>query len=54
MRTTRMFDVLGTPGISVPCGVTSAGLPIGLQIIGAPGADAAVLRLAAAYEAATR
>jgi len=32
----------------------AAGLPIGLQIIGAPGADAAVLRLAAAYEAATR
>jgi aspartyl-tRNA(Asn)/glutamyl-tRNA(Gln) amidotransferase subunit A len=54
MRTTRMFDVLGTPGISVPCGATAAGLPIGLQIIGAPGADAAVLRLAAAYEAATR
>jgi Asp-tRNA(Asn)/Glu-tRNA(Gln) amidotransferase A subunit family amidase len=54
MRTTRMFDVLGTPGISVPCGATAAGLPIGLQIIGAPGADAAVLRLAAAYEAAAR
>jgi aspartyl-tRNA(Asn)/glutamyl-tRNA(Gln) amidotransferase subunit A len=54
MRTTRMFDVLGTPGISVPIGTTVAGLPIGLQIIGAPGADAAVLRLAAAYEAATR
>jgi aspartyl-tRNA(Asn)/glutamyl-tRNA(Gln) amidotransferase subunit A len=54
MRNTRMFDVLGTSGISVPCGTTAAGLPIGLQIIGAPGADAAVLRLAAAYEAATR
>jgi aspartyl-tRNA(Asn)/glutamyl-tRNA(Gln) amidotransferase subunit A len=52
MRTTRMFDVLGTPGISVPCGTTATGLPIGLQIIGPPGADAAVLRLAAAYEAA--
>jgi aspartyl-tRNA(Asn)/glutamyl-tRNA(Gln) amidotransferase subunit A len=52
MRTTRMFDVLGTPGISVPCGTTAAGLPIGLQIIGAPGADAAVLRLAAAFETA--
>ena len=54
MRTTRMFDVLGTPGISVPCGTTTDGLPIGLQIIGAPGADAAVLQLAAAYEAAAR
>ena len=53
-RNTPMFDVLGTAGISVPCGTTAAGLPIGLQIIGAPGADAAVLRLAAAYEATTR
>jgi aspartyl-tRNA(Asn)/glutamyl-tRNA(Gln) amidotransferase subunit A len=52
MRTTRMFDVLGTPAISVPCGVTAAGLPIGLQIVGRPGADAAVLQLAAAYESA--
>jgi aspartyl-tRNA(Asn)/glutamyl-tRNA(Gln) amidotransferase subunit A len=50
MRNTRIFDILGTPAISVPCGSTSLGLPIGLQIIGAPGADAAVLRLAAAYE----
>jgi aspartyl-tRNA(Asn)/glutamyl-tRNA(Gln) amidotransferase subunit A len=54
MRTTRMFDVLGTPGISVPCGTTRAGLPIGLQIIGPPGGDAAALRLATAFEAATR
>lgn len=53
MRNTRIFDILGTPAISVPCGTTGAGLPIGLQIIGAPGADAAVLRLAAAFERAT-
>jgi aspartyl-tRNA(Asn)/glutamyl-tRNA(Gln) amidotransferase subunit A len=50
MRNTRTFNILGTPAISVPCGATAAGLPIGLQIIGAPGADAAVLRLAAAFE----
>jgi aspartyl-tRNA(Asn)/glutamyl-tRNA(Gln) amidotransferase subunit A len=50
MRNTRIFDILGTPAISVPCGATSAGLPIGLQIIGAPGDDAAVLRLADAFE----
>ncbi len=54
MRTTRMFDVLGTPAISVPCGTTAAGLPIGLQIAGPPGADALVLQIAAAYEAAAR
>jgi Asp-tRNA(Asn)/Glu-tRNA(Gln) amidotransferase A subunit family amidase len=50
MRNTRMFNILGTPTISVPCGATATGLPIGLQIIGAPGADAAVLQLAAAFE----
>jgi aspartyl-tRNA(Asn)/glutamyl-tRNA(Gln) amidotransferase subunit A len=54
MRNTRMFDVLGTPAISVPCGATAAGLPIGLQIIGPPGGDDAVLRLAAAYERIAR
>jgi aspartyl-tRNA(Asn)/glutamyl-tRNA(Gln) amidotransferase subunit A len=34
----------------VPCGTTSAGLPIGFQIAGRIGADADVLRLAAAFE----
>ena len=50
LRNTRPFNVLGLPTISIPCGLTSAGLPIGLQITGAPGADATVLNLAAAYE----
>jgi aspartyl-tRNA(Asn)/glutamyl-tRNA(Gln) amidotransferase subunit A len=36
--------------ISIPCGFTSAGLPIGLQIGGAPWAEPAVLALAHAYE----
>jgi aspartyl-tRNA(Asn)/glutamyl-tRNA(Gln) amidotransferase subunit A len=53
MRNTRIFNLLGTPAISVPCGATATGLPIGLQITGAPGADAAVLRLAAAFEQRT-
>jgi len=39
--------------ISVPCGFTGAGLPIGLQIAGPPWSEAAVLRLAYAYEQAT-
>ena len=47
------FDVFGLPAISVPCGITSAGLPVGLQIVGAPFAEAAVLAAAYAYEQAT-
>jgi amidase len=46
--------VLGGPAISVPAGFTDEGLPIGLQIVGAPGDDAGVLRLAHAFEEATR
>jgi Asp-tRNA(Asn)/Glu-tRNA(Gln) amidotransferase A subunit family amidase len=53
LRNTRPFNILGAPAISVPCGTTRAGLPIGLQIIGPPGTDARVLRFAAAYERAT-
>ena len=41
------------PALSLNCGFSDAGLPVGLQIIGPPRADAAVLRGAAAYEAAT-
>ena len=40
------------PAASVPCGFTEAGLPIGLQIVGARGADSRVLAFAAAFEAA--
>jgi aspartyl-tRNA(Asn)/glutamyl-tRNA(Gln) amidotransferase subunit A len=47
------FNVYGWPAISVPCGFTASGLPIGLQIAGALGADAAVLQVAHAYEQAT-
>jgi aspartyl-tRNA(Asn)/glutamyl-tRNA(Gln) amidotransferase subunit A len=50
LRNTRPFNVLGWPTISLPCGRTGEGLPIGLQISGAPGADATVLGLAAACE----
>ncbi|MGA1167503.1 MAG: amidase family protein, partial [Burkholderiaceae bacterium] len=38
------------PAISVPCGLTQAGLPIGLQIVGRMFDDAMVLRVARAYE----
>ncbi|HET7185622.1 MAG TPA: amidase [Terriglobales bacterium] len=53
LRNTRPFNVLGLPAISVPCGFSRAGLPIGLQIAGAPGDDARVLLLAHKYEQAT-
>src|SRR5437870_13217487 len=49
---TYAFSVMGLPAISVPCGFTRAGLPVGLQIVGKRRADATVLRAAAAFEAA--
>jgi aspartyl-tRNA(Asn)/glutamyl-tRNA(Gln) amidotransferase subunit A len=53
VRNTFAFNALGLPTISVPCGFTRAGLPIGLQITGPPFAEARVLALAHAYEQAT-
>jgi Asp-tRNA(Asn)/Glu-tRNA(Gln) amidotransferase A subunit family amidase len=53
LRNTRPFNVWGIPAISVPCGFTSKGLPIGLQIAAGPWRDHLVLRLANAYEQAT-
>src|SRR6185437_7063464 len=50
LRNTRPFNVFGLPAISVPCGFSKSGLPIGLQIVGPPGADGVVLALARAYE----
>jgi aspartyl-tRNA(Asn)/glutamyl-tRNA(Gln) amidotransferase subunit A len=52
-RNTSYFSYYGLPAISVPCGFTAAGLPIGLQISGAPFAEATVLALAHAYQQAT-
>ncbi|MFQ5465648.1 MAG: Asp-tRNA(Asn)/Glu-tRNA(Gln) amidotransferase subunit GatA [Thermodesulfobacteriota bacterium] len=45
-------NLAGLPGISVPCGLTAAGLPIGLQILGRQLDEATVLRAARAAEAA--
>jgi aspartyl-tRNA(Asn)/glutamyl-tRNA(Gln) amidotransferase subunit A len=53
IRNTSPFDVYGWPTISVPCGFSASGLPIGLQISAAVGQDAVVLQLAHAYEQAT-
>jgi aspartyl-tRNA(Asn)/glutamyl-tRNA(Gln) amidotransferase subunit A len=54
LRNTRPFNVLGLPTISLPCGFTAAGLPVGLQISGAPGAEGTVLAAARAYEKQTK
>jgi len=53
MESCWRITVLGGPAVSVPCGFTDDGLPIGLQIVGRPGDDAGVLRIARAYETAT-
>lgn len=53
-RNTSYFSYYGLPAISVPCGLTASGLPIGLQICGGPFAEATVLALAHAYEQATQ
>jgi aspartyl-tRNA(Asn)/glutamyl-tRNA(Gln) amidotransferase subunit A len=53
IRNTLPFNVFGIPAISVPCGFTRGGLPIGLQIIGPRLGEARVLALAHAYEQAT-
>ena len=42
----------GLPGLSMPCGL-SVGLPVGLQLIGAPWTEARLLRIARGYEAIT-
>ncbi|MGH9440480.1 MAG: amidase family protein, partial [Terriglobia bacterium] len=50
---TRVFDVTGLPAITIPCGFSAAGLPIGLQFAGPAWGEALVLRAAFAYEQAT-
>ncbi len=50
---TLPFNLTGQPAISVPCGFTRAGMPIGLQLVGRPFDEATLFRAAAAYEAAT-
>jgi len=47
------ITVTGFPAVSVPSGFTKDGLPVGLQIVGRPRGDLALLRIAHAYEAAT-
>ena len=50
LANTAPFDMSGHPAISVPCGKTSEGLPVGLMLIGRRFDDATVLRAANAFE----
>jgi aspartyl-tRNA(Asn)/glutamyl-tRNA(Gln) amidotransferase subunit A len=49
-RLTRAANYLDLPGISVPCGLSDEGLPVGLQILGRPREEATVVALGAAFE----
>jgi amidase len=53
MRSCTWISATGLPAISVPAGFTQTGLPVGVQIVGAPGDDLGVLTLARAVEQAT-
>ncbi len=53
LENTGEFNVYGIPAISVPCGFTSSGLPVGLMIAGPRFSEGRVLALANAYERAT-
>jgi aspartyl-tRNA(Asn)/glutamyl-tRNA(Gln) amidotransferase subunit A len=50
---TRPFNLNGFPAITVPCGFSDQGLPIGLQLAGRPFEEEKVLQAAYAYEQAT-
>ena len=53
IQNTAPFNLGGLPALSVPCGFTKGGLPIGLQVAGRRFDEATVLRVGVAYEAAT-
>jgi aspartyl-tRNA(Asn)/glutamyl-tRNA(Gln) amidotransferase subunit A len=48
------FNISGLPAISVPCGLSPHGMPVGLQIIGKPFDEETVLRIADAFERSTQ
>jgi Asp-tRNA(Asn)/Glu-tRNA(Gln) amidotransferase A subunit family amidase len=53
LRNTRPFNVWGIPSISIPCGFTRDGLPIGLQLAAPPWREDLLLQVACAYEQTT-
>ncbi len=52
-RFTRPINYLGLPSLAIPCGFTSKGLPVGMQLIGRPFAEAMLLRIGAAFQRST-
>lgn len=50
---TVSVNLAGLPGLSIPCGADAQGLPVGAQLIAAPFGEGTLLRIAAAYQAAT-
>ncbi len=52
-RFTAPFNLTGLPALSLPCGFTGAGLPVGLQLVSSPWSEARLLRAARAYQEAT-
>ncbi len=53
MKLTRCFNLTGQPAISIPCGTSPAGMPIGLQLVCERGADGLLLAIAARIAAAS-
>jgi aspartyl-tRNA(Asn)/glutamyl-tRNA(Gln) amidotransferase subunit A len=53
LRNTEPFNLAGLPALTVPCGFSSKGLPIGLQIVGRPFDEAGTLRVGHAFQCAT-
>jgi len=53
LRLTMPFNLTGLPAVSFPCGFTTNGLPIGLQVAGKPFEEATILRIAHAYQQLT-
>jgi aspartyl-tRNA(Asn)/glutamyl-tRNA(Gln) amidotransferase subunit A len=49
-RFTAPFNLTGLPALSLPCGLTREGLPIGLQIVGLPWSEKRLLRAGYAFE----
>jgi aspartyl-tRNA(Asn)/glutamyl-tRNA(Gln) amidotransferase subunit A len=52
-RFTRPVNYLGLPSLAIPCGFTKAGLPVGMQLIGASFGEAMLLRIGAAFQRVT-
>ncbi len=49
----RPFNYLGLPSLALPCGFLASGLPVGMQLVGRPYAEDAILRLGHAFQQAT-